>query len=264
MSALKYIFSFILILFLFLSCEDVDRNNLLDPKVEDGYRTSVVLVEAFVNTKHPSDYNGWAIEGLNRLNTVYGNKIAIAQYHRNIDSTYVEDPSFTNAELSQKAFNLQKRYINNYGEDELYTPDIFINGVYSRVSGASSVSSVELKVRAAINSKINLKNSFTLEPEVMRISALTYDISCRVARLGNQAMSNYKLKMIAIYDNKNYLGKQVVVDFGIKEIGAVEAGTYKTIHLGQYQFAYEPDAVIFSLCTKNELESLQCVKWEAK
>lgn len=264
MSVLKFIFSLILILSLFLSCEDIKRDNLLDPKVEDGYRASMVLVEAFVNVSHYTDYNRWAIEGLNRLSAVYGDKITIAQYHRNIDTVYVEDPSFTSEELSQKSLTLHDLYVSEADENQRYLPDIFVNGAFDRVSGASSALSVEQRVSEVIESKINLKNKFTLEPQVVQISSQTYDINCRIARLGNQAMAGYKLKMIAVYDNNHPLGKQVVVDFDTsEEIEQIEAGSYKTISLGQKQFNYAPDAIIFSVCSENELESFQSVRWEA-
>ncbi len=265
MLVLKFIFSILLILCFFSSCEDLKRDNLLDPKNEDGYRESVLLVEAFVNISNPFDYSKWTIEGLDRLKQIYGDKVIVAQYHRNVDTTYVEDLIFTTTELSERSLNLQELYVSNSGGDSIFTPDVFINGAYSRVSGASSPTSVEQRIIPFIESMINVKNKFTLEPEIQQVSSQTYEVKCRVARLGNKSMSGYKLKMIAIYDNNHSFGQHVVVDFSTgTEIGSIEAGSYKTISLGQHQFNQTPDVFIFSLTSSNELETFQSVKWEDK
>ena len=51
----RYIFSLV---FLFvISCSEIDRDNILDPKNPSSKRDKVLLLEAFVNTENPAPYN---------------------------------------------------------------------------------------------------------------------------------------------------------------------------------------------------------------
>jgi hypothetical protein len=64
------------------ACEDIPRDNLLDPQNPDSYTSSIILLEAFVNTNNPLPYNLWALEALDEIGGLYGTKIVIAEYHR--------------------------------------------------------------------------------------------------------------------------------------------------------------------------------------
>ncbi|MBN2425286.1 MAG: hypothetical protein JXR46_13620 [Calditrichaceae bacterium] len=260
--ALKFIFNISFICIILAGCEDLKRDNLLDPKNEDSYTSGVVLVEAFVNLDHPTDYNKWAVQGLNQISANYKDKILIVQYHRNIKD-YPDN--YTTPGMSRSDSVLHQKYVKSSESKERVLPDIFVNGAFNRVSGASSVESVVSRVSAEINSVYREKNYFTIEPLISKYSDLSYDVSCLVAGLGGRSLNDVKIKFIVVYDNGEMLGKRVAIELDCdNEIDYVEAGSFKEVNIGSFQFVQPPDAFYLSLTSKNDLETYQSIKWDVK
>jgi len=81
-----FIFRHSLILFLFIisACDDIERDNILDPKNPGSYRPLTTMIEAFVNTENDQLYNQYMISALNKIKEQYGQKVVIAHFHRNV------------------------------------------------------------------------------------------------------------------------------------------------------------------------------------
>ncbi|MFN2128874.1 MAG: hypothetical protein ACK2TU_13525, partial [Anaerolineales bacterium] len=137
MHRFAYIFNqyllFIPIVVMVFSCDDLPRDNLLDPKNPNSYRPQIVSLEAFVNTQNDADFNQYMLEALSIIEQRYPQKVAIAHYHRNVPDTTYEDS------LAIQANEILYTQYVNYFDGQKGVPDVFINGVAKRIKGASSV-----------------------------------------------------------------------------------------------------------------------------
>ncbi|MEJ2050029.1 MAG: hypothetical protein P8Y60_09370, partial [Calditrichota bacterium] len=79
----RFIFSTIIAILLLSICKDIPRDNPLDPQNPNSYQQNVILLEAFVNTNNPYNYNLWALQALDSIAETYGSHVVIAEYHRN-------------------------------------------------------------------------------------------------------------------------------------------------------------------------------------
>ena len=176
---------------LLISCKDIPRDNLLDPQNPDSYQGSTILLEAFVNTNNPYNYNQWALQALDSIAEIYGSRVVIAEYHRN--TSQYTDP------LADPLFELlYDKYVQNSASPVKGVPDVFINGTGNRVQGASSVSSVLSRLNAALVDQVILENQYTLQPGEIKINGSEVNASCTIARLGNRSSENLLLKMILL------------------------------------------------------------------
>ena len=79
-------FSFVAVVLsviVFISCKDIPRDNVLDPKNPDSYRAQVIALEAFVNTENDQMYNEYMLSALGTIVDRYPGKLVLMQYHRN-------------------------------------------------------------------------------------------------------------------------------------------------------------------------------------
>jgi hypothetical protein len=239
---------------LLISCKDIPRDNLLDPQNPDSYQESTILLEAFVNTNNPYNYNQWALQALDSIAEIYGSRVVIAEYHRNT-SQYTDpfaDPLF---EL------LYDKYVQNSASPVKGVPDIFINGTGNRVQGASSVSSVLSRLNAVLADQVILENQFTLQPGEVKINGSEVNASCTIARLGNRSSENLLLKMILLQRINNQELKRVVRDLKKSTvISRLEAGEIKTINFDPVSFSENPDEIIFNLTSSDELTVYQSIR----
>jgi hypothetical protein len=181
----RYGFKLFLILYIvqaiLISCNDSDRDNVLDPKNPESYRAQVISLEAFVNTENDQLFNEYMLQALETINDRYPGKTILMQYHRN--ATGFPD-SLTIAENE----NLYEHYINKF--DNLKgVPDVFINGVTVRIKGASSTETAIDRIDAAIQSQLIENSFFTIEPTVMLNNSKIF-ISTKIARLGSDSISD--------------------------------------------------------------------------
>lgn len=250
----KSIFSiFIGALLLFIVCKDIPRDNLLDPQNPNSYQSSTILLEAFVNTNNPFNYNQWALQALDSIKAIYGYNVLIAEYHRNT-SQYM-DPYF------KPIFEpLYEKYVGNSSSLVKGVPDIFINGITQRVQGASSVSNVVFRLNSILSDMVILNNHFTLEPAEINMNGSELTASCKIAQLGNQRAENLLLKLILIQEVNLQELKRVVSELKKSTvISQLEAGEIKTIKFDPILISQRPDRVIFSLTSSDELTIYQCI-----
>lgn len=254
---LKYIFS-VLLIFLVIGCEDIPRDNLLDPKNEDGYTESVVLIEAFVNLSAEIlvDYNLWAVDGLDQVQTRFGEQVIIVEYHRNV-SGYI-DP-FT--DTTKYVF---KELHEEYTANELIpmgVPDIFINGLSARVSGASSIENVASQVISEVLDPVDQKNYFRIEPDVVVGLNNSLQVNCLIAALGNQTFSDLKVRLIFL---KSYSGPphtdRVAIDM-IKSDFLPHIGKGEIIEksFSPVTFSEPPDKIVIAVLSADGKYVLQSV-----
>ena len=148
---LRYIFKMLVCILLIMECKDIPRDNILDPQNPNSYRSSTVLIEAFVNTANPLNYNQWALLALDSIKKNYEERVLIAEYHR--DAVGYPDPHSINSGILEP---LYEKYVANSKSNVKGIPDIFINGITSRVQGASSVKSVFTRLNFALSDLVIL------------------------------------------------------------------------------------------------------------
>jgi hypothetical protein len=250
----KYIFEIIILTLLLGSCQDIPRDNLLDPRNPNSYQQSTILLEAFVNTNNPFSYNQWTLQALDSIAEIYGSRVVIAEYHRN--TSQYTDP------LADPLFELlYDKYVQNSASPVKGVPDVFINGTGNRVQGASSVSSVLSRLNAALVDQVILENQYTLQPGEVKINGSEVNASCTIARLGNRSSENLLLKMILLQRINNQELKRVVRDLKMSTvISRLEAGEIKTIIFDPVSFSENPDEIIFCLTSSDELTVYQCIR----
>lgn len=242
-------------------CSDLPRDNLLDPKNEDSYSESPVLIEAFVNTAYTEvNYNFWSLEALNDIEAFYQERVLIVEYHRDIragDSTY-RDP-FSNSKYD----DLQQEYVNAAGSAPRALPDIYLNGDRGRVLGASSAVSVYNRLSPLLAELADEKSEYTLEID-LNTTGNNINIHYRLARLGNRAATDLRLNLIFVKDHGSEYSKRVVqkVNFPFaEEIDNIEAGEFfedKIIEtIGSEN---KPDYIIFTITHKEDVTILKTLK----
>jgi len=258
--AYKFVFSLLIFTILLSSCDNLARDDLLDPKNEDGFIESVVLIEAFVNLDHPTDYNMWAVQGLDLISEEYNSAVQIVEYHRSLDGYPSDVP-----ELDAQFTNMHQLYVDNSSDaTQRAVPDIYINGALNRITGAESPSDVKERIEPVADDLIVANNDYYIIPN-LAVAGNEISINCSVARLGNKAISNNKLKVIFIKDYNENLKRRVVVALDNSVIiESVAAGSYWQKDLGPYSFTSLPSAVIISLTSSDQLEVIQTTYREIK
>ena len=261
---LKSLFSFAFILIFAISCEDLKRDNLLDPKNEDGYRKSVVLMEAFVNTNNPYEYNEWSLNAAEKVRDENRADVVLCEYHRNItlpDTTYIDE--YSNPEFD----DLHKIYAEYSETGSRSVPDVYLNGAENRINGASSQESVYNRIMEKLPVLISVKNFFTIDNVIVnKKSAGKYDISFSIAPLGNRSVTGLRVKAVFIkdYTDDNLSGyTYAAVGFNDKtEIDKIDAGTFYNGSVKDILVIDQPDALIVSVTSLDKTETYQSVLQE--
>jgi len=257
----KSLFKYVLIAALLGGCDDLPRDNLLDPRNESSYGSSAILLEAFVNTYYTElEYNFWTLQALRQVESFYGQRVIIAEYHRDIkvgDSTYHDPYSYATYD------NRHKMYADADGTFDRAIPDIFINGDQGRVLGASSVASVHDRLQQTINRLLDEKSYYALEADLTK-SNNTLTIDYRVARLGNTAAGELRLNVIFVKDYGSDYSRRVVTRSNYpfpNEIPGIKAGEiFKGQVVESLSVTDKPDAVILSLTEKNSISVLKSIE----
>ena len=128
----KFIFKLIVLIALTVSCSDIDRDNLLDPKNSESYSETPILIEAFVNTSF--EYDSSALEALKLIENDFSDQvdIEIVEYHREHDAAPVGEDPYTKRIFT----DLHGVYANIFLLPKAI-PDIYVNGSAGRVLGAT-------------------------------------------------------------------------------------------------------------------------------
>ena len=182
---LLFIFRIFAVLFfsvvILISCKDIPRDNVLDPKNPDSYRAQVISLEAFVNTQNDTLYNEYMLSGLQTIVNRYPGKLILLQYHRNTSF-------FKDSLAIPENESLYEQYVNKF--DALKgVPDVFINGSVDRIKGASSIENAIERVDSAIQPLLIENTFFTIESTVTRSNS-KISIATIIARLGSESISD--------------------------------------------------------------------------
>jgi hypothetical protein len=242
----KWIFFLLLSLTLFVECGDIPRDNPLDPKNTSSVRAFTVMIEAFVNTDNPSQYNQYMLAALDSLIRLYPNQINVVEYHRNTQTS----PS--NYHLDKNEI-LYQNYLNGLGSSLVGVPDVFFNGISQRVQGASGVETALFRLQQALSSEIIRNSHYTLEISY-RIQNSKIIPEVTLARLGSESASNFLIKAILISDQGDHYHKRVVGDY-VKStvISTLSYGDQQTITLPEMDFNPSlPGQLVFYICDSNE------------
>jgi len=242
----RFIFNYILIsmLVIFTACEDIERDNILDPKNPGSYRALTTMVEAFVNTENDQLYNQYMISALNNIKAQYGDKVVIAHFHRDAgafaDSLAVRDNDI-----------LYEKYIDQI-ESEKGVPDVFINGPDIRIKGASSAGTALQRIEAQLQPLLIENSHFTIEPSLKRENGAV-SISVELARLGSQAAEELFLRLVITENLDNNYQSHVVRLIQVSNlIPDMEPGERKTVSFPNLTIDRNPNlkAVIMVISNK--------------
>ncbi len=251
----RSVFNIMFALLLFGACDDIVRDNVLDPKNPNSFRPQVVTVEAFVNTGHPSPYSGYLLAALDSLQTMFGARIVIAEHHRPVTgNTYNDNLVLDDSEL------LYDKYFTAVNEGNKGIPDVYINGIGERIQGASSVSSVLFRLQNVLQPLISENSSFTIEPDVSR-SGNDIILKSTVARLGSDSAINFKLRAMLLEDIDGDSNKRVVRKIIYSNIvPQLSAGEVTSVYIGTVSENYQGKlTALFFLTSQNDTEVYQAI-----
>jgi hypothetical protein len=260
---LRYIFKINLIIILFYACDDIARDNLLDPQNPSSYRSQIIAIEAFVNTcdSLPYSYNQDMLIALHGLENEYDNKITIVEYHRNtgVNQEYIDQYHLPEAE------NLYEKYIDIYGGPK-GVPDVFFN-VRNRVQGVYNLADTEERLEKELQSLLNENSYFTIEPEITKRDN-EIDINVTIARLGSKNARDIKVKVIIIERMYGQYIMRVVRKILVSStIDLLAHGGTKEVHFDPVpmddQWGSDLE-VVCNVISEDELDIYQSIKKEIK
>jgi hypothetical protein len=236
---------------------DIPRDNILDPKNPSSTRSQIISIEAFVNTNTeiPFDYNFQLITALNQLEDKYGDKIIILEYHRNVQE--YDDPNH-----SIENESLYSKYILHIEPESKGVPDVFINGTTARIQGAyDAQGTTKIRLEQAIEPLLITNSRFALEPRIVASSS-GYNISVKIARLGEDVANDILIKAVYISKDDDKFHQRVVKQISKSNIiDNIEAGEVKEVNFPHYQpFDQNRESVIFFVTSDDEVQVYQSIK----
>ena len=181
----------LLLSILYLHCDDLDRNNILDPKNPNSFLDRTILAEIFINDSTGYEFTEYALTALNNISQKdeYKEKIFIIEYHLANDGW---NDLFANFEFNQRYYE----YVPN--SSDRWLPDVMFNGLLDRVQGAS-VESIESRYLSSINKLTGDKSYFGFETEA-QISGNNINLDVSVIRYGSDSKSDCTLNVV-IYED---------------------------------------------------------------
>lgn len=247
---------FLLSLLFLISCSDIDRDNILDPKNPQSRRPQTVMIEAFVNTNEnlPLKINDTLLIALDFLHDKFENEVAIVEYHRHL-------PGFSDSLHIAENELLYSLYFEGLQQGEKGLPDVFINGIAARVQGASTVSNAIFRIEEAVQPFLVQNSHFTLEPDVQKTES-RISIAITIARLGSSSIQDILVKAIVIENIDGLLLKRVVREIKKSNlIPILDNGGQEKI---EFESDLNPNArnlsVIFYVTSEDELTIYQSLE----
>ena len=251
-SVFKIIFTPICLI-LFISCNDIPRDNILDPKNPNSYRALIISLEAFVNTENDFQYNEHMLNALKTIVEKYPEKAVLLQYHRNT-TNYTDSLAIAANDI------MYEQYISKF--DNLKgVPDVFINGSMNRVKGASSVESAVERIDEAIQPLLIENSHFTIEPVVLRDNS-QISLSAKIARLGSSSIEDIVVRVIITEKIDNDLRSRVVrlVEYS-NIVPRLEPGEQKEIKFSDVTLYTDNDIyAIYTVISNQDLIVHQCIE----
>ena len=258
---LKYIFKIFFVFILFYSCDDIPRDNPLDPQNPSSYRSKIILVEAFVNTSDslPYQYNQDMLTVLDLLEEEYQDKITILEYHRNTGTDFEYKDDY---HLNENEF-LYDKYMDLHGGIK-GVPDVFID-VTKRIQGISSIENASVFMEKELQPLLMEDGYFTIEPSVSKRPD-EINIHATVARLGYQSVRDILVKAIVIEKINNQFLKRVVRKTVYSDVinhfahGEVNDITFEPVEVNQEWGANLKIVIVIS--SEDELKIYQSIEVE--
>lgn len=174
-------------LFLLVACENLERNNPLDPQNSNSERRRVVFVEAFVNDAVP--FSAFALQALDSLAVTFPQQQVVIVEHHLPSAKFTDDAALPESADRYKILTTAAPAV----------PDLFFNGSQSRVQGASTTGNAVFRYRNTIQAELDKLAHFTIEAK-KSISANQIDIDVTIARLGKEDFSQFAVKAIISED----------------------------------------------------------------
>ena len=173
----------------FVNC-DLERKNPLDPKNPNSNRPVVVVAELFINDDMGTAFCDYALEAVENLSQPYYEQLVVVEYHLPYRTS-------TDQFISQSFVPVYQDYVRP-GEPQ-GLPHIFINGTSHQIQGASSVRTVQDRCEMAIITELDKKSYLTIEASLSKVSS-NFNITGKIARLGDEDISNIEIKAVLIED----------------------------------------------------------------
>jgi hypothetical protein len=238
-----------------VSCDDIPRDNPFDPKNPASFRSQPILLEAFVNNNEDpinAEVNQYMLTALNQLISEYSDKIAIAEYHRGS----LED-SLSRSENDI----LYNKYLSGLGSSLKGVPDVFINGIATRITGASSTENARARLETAVESFLTDISEFTLEVQISRANS-QIEIDVNIAKLGDSGAEDIVVRTILTEFLQSPFHKNVVRRILNPEIiPSIENGEIKTVSITPFPAKTSAERkVIISVTSEDELEVFQTIE----
>ena len=217
----KYIFSLLLIIL--VSCKEIDRDNILDPKNPSSKSEKILVLEAFVNTADNLHlFNEYALAAIDELTSDDDLKghLIVLEYHR--DTQQYTDP------LEADSFNTEALYNSYLSIDAARfkgVPDLFLNGAEARVQGASNATNVFNRVKDLAIDQLLDDGQYTIEAD-FELNGETISGTYRIARLGNISSNPMQLRMVITWDSGETCKKTVSRVATPLQISKIDAGKY--------------------------------------
>jgi hypothetical protein len=257
----KFYKYFLIGLMAFFACNDIDRDNILDPKNPASERPQIITVEAFVNTSDSlinNQYNSFLLEALDQLENIYSEKITIAEYHRSIFPQY---PDTLSTIANEILYGYYFDYFWNLNNNTVKgVPDVYINGTEARIQGASSTATVLFRLQEVLDPMISQNGYFTIEPNITK-DGNEYKISAKIARLGSTNAEDIILKAVIISKFDNGLHERVVTEYlKSQDISSISNGEIKNVDLGEVPDPPVSTKVIIMVTSEDELQVFQSLE----
>lgn len=238
-------FLFVPLVFLVFSCDDILRDNPLDPKNPNSYRPTTISIEAFVNTQNDDAFNQYMLSALSIIEQRYPGKVAIAHYHRNVGDTYPDSLAIPANEI------LYTQYVNNF-DGQKGVPDVFINGVAKRIKGASSAETALERLDNALQPMLVENSFYTIEPEVTK-SGSKLIVSVVIARLGSELAEDILVRAILVDKRASEPGSPVVKQIEISNlIPSIEPGEQREIQFSDFYLIPGADLSMLFMISSSE------------
>jgi hypothetical protein len=245
MSSFSIFTGCLIAVFSFVSCKDIPRDNLLDPKNPGSYRAQIIAVEAFVNTENNEMYNEYMLSALKTVEQHYSKKITIADYHRNLPDNA---DSLSNP-LSEYVY---EDYVDQF-DSQKGVPDVFINGATIRIKGASSADNATNRLESALQPLLIQNSYFTIEPQVTRRESIVRT-TVKIARLGSIAAEDFFVRMTLVEKIDNNMLRNVVRHIETSNlIPGLEPGEQKEFSFADLEVQSGRElSVIFTVMSNND------------
>ena len=173
------------IAFFLLSCDNLDKDNPLDPQNPDSERNRIAVIEVFINDSDGEIIHS-AVDGILQLRREYGTgKVALLEHH--IEKSHGTDVYALETSL--------QRYMSYTLDSPQGLPHLFFDGPQHQALGAFDKDIAYQRYRNELEQRLSQPAHFTIEGSVQFLSGRAR-VRADVARLGNEDAKNINIYAI--------------------------------------------------------------------